>query len=128
MKHILSLFLTLLFLTPVFAGIEISEDILYKDQPVTITTDEPVDTIVIIYRPNSQVSSTAYLTSSSPATTFEWTPAEAGVVAIKAGSASTNVSVRFPGISWSGIGIMIVAGFLLFGGATFAFRLLINCI
>lgn len=124
MKYILGLFIIVFSNNTTVANIRISEDVLYKDQTVTVTIDEPVDTIVITYRPNSQVTTTAYLTSSEPASSFEWTPAEAGVVAIQAGSSATTVSVRFQGISWSGIAIMAIAGILLFGGSTFAFRLL----
>ena len=124
MKNLLSLCTLVLLSNITFANIQISPDILYKDQPATITTETPVDTIVITYRPNSQVSTIEYLSASAPATSFEWTPAQAGVVAIQAGGASTTVSVRFQGVSWSGIGIMVIAGFLLFGGATYAFRLL----
>lgn len=124
MKYLISLFTLVLLCNITFANIQVSPDILYKDQPATITTETAVDTIVITYRPNSQVSVTEYLSASGPATAFEWTPTQAGVVAIQAGGSSTTVSVRFEGVSWSGIGIMAIAGILLFGGATFAFRLL----
>ena len=104
--------------------IEISSDVLFKGEPVTITLEKAVDSIFITYRPNSQVVKEEILTADTPSKTFEWAPLEAGVVAIQAGSSAKNVSVRFKGISGSGIFIMILAGLLLFGGATYAFRLL----
>jgi hypothetical protein len=56
---------------------------------------------------------------------FEWTPDRAGIVALNVPEqGSRNVSVRFQGVSTSGIVVMLVAGGLLFGGAAFAFRLL----
>jgi len=54
----------------------------------------------------------------------EWTPKKAGVYQLLAGSQSRNVSVRFSGMSWSGIGLMALAAALLFGGAGWAFRTL----
>ena len=112
MKYILSLFTLILSCNITFASIQVSPDILYKDQQATITTETPVDTIVVTYRPNSQVSTTEYLSAAEPTTSFKWVPSQAGVVAIQAGGSTTTVSVRFEGVSWSGIGIMIIAGVL----------------
>ncbi len=107
------------------AQISLSEEILIKGTPVTIIVQTPVDTVAINYRPNSQVTKTKYLIGNK-STSFDWTPERAGVVAIQAGNQSTTVSVRFPGASKSGIAIMLLAAVLLFGGATFAFRLLMR--
>lgn len=107
------------------AQISLSEEILVKGTPVKIMLKNPVDTVIVNYRPNSQVTKTIYLIGKK-GTTFDWIPESAGVVALQAGDQSTTVSVRFPGASKSGIAIMLLAAVILFGGATFAFRLLMH--
>jgi hypothetical protein len=106
------------------AQIDLSTEKPVEGEPVTITLGEPAKEVVVTYRPNSQVIERDTLRADRASTSFTWTPATAGVVALKAGNASRNVSVRFTGISESGIATMIIAGVILFGGATFAFRLL----
>ena len=108
-----------------FGQISLSEEVLFKGTAVDIILKDPADTVMIEYRPNSQVVKKEYLTGDAT-NTFAWTPTSAGVVTIQAGNQSKTVSVRFPGASISGIAIMILAAVLLFGGATFAFRLLMK--
>jgi len=106
------------------AQIDLSTEKPIEGEPVTVTLAEPAKEVIVTYRPNSQVIDRDTLRAEAASTTFTWTPATAGVVALKAGSASRNVSVRFAGISESGIATMMIAGIILFGGAAFAFRLL----
>jgi len=119
---ILMLFFSLISVTG--SAINVSPDILFKDQKATINLSEASDTVTITYRPNSQVERVIQLTSPTAVKSFEWLPENAGVVAINTPAESTTVSVRFSGVSGSGIFIMLLAGLLLFGGATYAFRLL----
>lgn len=125
MRKIILLALMLVVALQGIGQISFSEEVLYKGTTVNIILIEPVDTVIIEYRPNSQVVKKEYLVGDA-AKTFEWTPSQAGVVAIQAGNQSETASVRFPGASFSGIAIMILAAILLFGGATFAFRLLMK--
>ena len=104
------------------AQIELSPDEPVEGELVTVTLDKPARELIITYRPNSSVIRRDTLRADAPATAFTWTPEQAGVVALAAGDATRNVSVRFRGWSWGGILVMIFAAGILFGGATFAFR------
>ncbi len=126
MKKIFLLLGLLCWSTLLSAQINLSVEKPVQGQEVTISVDKPVERVLIIYRPNSQVVTRDTITAASPGTAFLWTPEKAGVVTIQTADDSRNVSVRFDGISWSGILTMAVAGTLLFGGATFAFRTLFN--
>jgi hypothetical protein len=105
-------------------GITLSGESPSVQEPVTLVLEKPAREVWIEYRPNSQVVRYDTLRATQPATTFEWTPRKAGVVRLSTPGASRNVSVRFAGLSGSGLAVMIVAAILLFGGATFAFRIL----
>jgi hypothetical protein len=124
MKNKISL-IALLFLwcsSSLPAQIELSTDEPVAGEAVTITLDEPVQDLIITYRPNSSVIRHDTLRAGAPATAFTWTPAQAGVVALAAGDATRTVSVRFSGLSWKGILVMVIAAAILFGGAAFAFK------
>jgi len=109
-----------------FAQINFSTEKPVQGEEITITLDEPTAQVVITYRPNSQVVTRDTIIAETPSNAFLWTPEKAGVVTVQAAGASRNVSVRFAGVSWSGIFTMVIAGTLLFGGATFAFRTLFS--
>ncbi|MEO1435568.1 MAG: hypothetical protein AAFV80_08545 [Bacteroidota bacterium] len=111
------------------ASIELSDEIQSVGQEVTITCSEAVDSLAVAYRPGSAIVETVFLVNNPPATTFKWVPEQAGVVALSytvgsGSSVSKNVSVRYAGLSYSGILVMLAAGTILFGGATVAFRTL----
>jgi hypothetical protein len=85
---------------------------------------DAADTLLVTYRAGSDLlAETDTLTATGGAVT--WTPRQAGVVALTVpseGAATQNVSVRFRSTPASGIGVLLAAGFILFGGAAFAFR------
>ena len=107
-----------------FAQIRLSEEQPVQGQPVTVTLAQDDSMLIITYRPNSSVARTDTLHAGRPVTAFRWTPRKAGVVSLSTSTASRNVSVRFRGLSVTGILVMAVAATLLFGGAAFAFRIL----
>ncbi len=52
---------------------------------------------------------------------IEWTPEEAGVVVFSWPGGKKNISVFYDGLPWSGLLVMLFAGFLLLGGTVFFF-------
>jgi len=97
-----------------------------KGEVVSVTVDPPTDSLLLVYRPNSAVAREEWLISTEADGRFEWIPSDAGVVAMAAGGQVRNVSVRFAGVSTSGIFVMLMAFCLLFGGAFLSFRLLFS--
>lgn len=97
-----------------------------KGEVVMVSVDPPADSLLLVYRPNSALAREEWLVSDQGDGYFQWTPSDAGVVAMTAGGQIRNVSVRFAGVSTSGIVVMVLAFCLLFGGAFFAFRLLFS--
>jgi len=82
------------------------------------------------YFPNSKVARDDTLGVTGPAGEVFWEPAFAGIVAVRAirkkegGSPeqlATNVSVRFPSVPAGGVLVFLTAGFVLLGGAGWAF-------
>lgn len=136
MKKIELIYLLLLFLvihTPIArASIEVSNQKPEVGERLTLTFPVPVDTLTVTYRPNSSVSKTEVVAINPPATSVEWASKEAGLVALAymdktqedPQRVSKNMSVRFQGVSGSGIVVMLFAGVVLFGGAATAFRTL----
>ncbi len=108
------------------AQIQLSTEEPIAGEAVTIQLESPASKLIVAYRPNSSVVRRDTLIMKEPTTTFEWTPATAGVVALSTPAASRNVSVRFRGFSWSGLLVMLLAGLILFGGVIFAFRVLFS--
>lgn len=120
-----TLVLTIIFLPWLApAQIGLSDEQPTQGEAVTITLEKPESMLVVTYRPNSSVARRDTIWSEPPATEFLWKPLQAGVASLSTPTASRNVSVRFQGLSASGILVMIVAGTLLFGGVAFAFRVL----
>ena len=82
--------------------------------------------ITVTYRPGSAVPAAFEIGSTTADGNFDWTPREAGIVAISAiwvdadGAEQTdtvNASVKYNPTPIAGIVIMIVAGLALIGGA-----------
>lgn len=116
----------LIFSQPAMGQIELEPVKPTKGEVVMVSVDPPADSLLLVYRPNSAVAREEWLVSDQADGHFEWTPSDAGVVAMAAGGQVRNVSVRFAGVSESGIFVMVLAFCLLFGGASFAFRLLFS--
>lgn len=100
--------------------VSFSTDPVVQGQPVTLRFSEPADSVMLTYRPNSDLASTDAVALGG-ATAYEWTPREAGLVRITTpGGVAQSVGVRFTGLPVSGLLVLVVAGLVLFGGAAFA--------
>ncbi len=88
----------------------------------TIQTNSNDTSIVITYRPNSNIEKKEVLKSNN--SIFEWIPKKEGVVSIKSSNETINVSVRYQNFSVSGLFVLLFAGTVLFGGVAIAFRVL----
>lgn len=91
--------------------------------------------IDITYRPESQVEKTVTVGTTNNAGIVRWTPEDVGVVTISAawteedstaGTATSNISVKFASLPVDGIAIMIFAGLLLLGGSIIRFTRLLR--
>lgn len=121
----LLLLLAALLSAPALAQIAVSPEAPVRGQPVTVTLDAPAEALLVTYRPNSGIA--VEETVPVTGTTATWTPSRAGVVGLATpDGASRNVSVRFDRTPLSGLFILIGAGVVLFGGATFAMRALLS--
>lgn len=126
------LFCCLLTAPAARASIEVSKAMPTVGERVTLSFSVPVDTLKVTYRPNSSVAKTETLVNTPPATSMEWSSKEPGLVALsyvdRSGDSpqtvSQSLSIRFDGLSGSGLAVMLLAGVILFGGATTAFRTL----
>ncbi len=88
--------------------------------PVTVAV-EGADTLYVVYRPNAAVSQRDVVLTGGAAR-VAWTPERAGVVQLVAGASKQNVSVRYVTPPAGGIFVLLVAGFILFGGAAYALK------
>lgn len=93
----------------------------------------PVEGMVVeaLYRPNSQTSFSERLDPTDANGTTSWTPRDAGIVTLSAKDASgadtsAHVAVRYGTFPLPGVIVMIVAGLLLFGGASLGFVMLLR--
>lgn len=122
--------LALMATAPLLGSIDLSNDLPVAGESVRITTSEPVDSLRIVFRPNSSLSRTVWIVNDPAGTAFEWTPPDPGLVQLSylpesGGVAVTrNVSVRFQGLSVTGLIVMFLAGTILFGSVAIAFRTL----
>jgi hypothetical protein len=88
--------------------------------------------IEALYRPNSETSSHEALPPTDAAGQVSWTPRDAGIVTLTAHvpgeetPATLNVAVRHGRFPARGLGIMILAGVLLFGGVLLGFLRLLR--
>lgn len=131
MKAAIIFLLCLLIYSPTaLANIDVSTDSPKVGQRITLTFGTTVDTLLVTYRPNSSVANRDTISINPPATSVEWASAYPGLVALayvdKSQSpparVTRNLSVRFDGLSVSGLVVMLLAGTILFGGAATAFR------
>lgn len=93
-------------------------------EPVRVTFSEPVDSVTVTYRPGSVTATSETFTPG--AAEFTFTPSQAGVVSVRAGESSQNLSVRFRDTPALGLLVMIGAGLILFGGAAISLRALLS--
>jgi hypothetical protein len=100
------------------------EEALVAGKEVVLTLSPPLKELIFTYRPNSSVAQTDTMSWDTPTQTYAWTPRKAGVVSIKGNDQSMNVSVRYAGVSTSGLLVMTGAAIILFGGVVLAFRTL----
>lgn len=87
--------------------------------------------LTITYQPGAPIATITEVAVSPRQETIAWTPERAGIVRIEAFAAdgtsvAKNVSVTFDGVPGGGVLIALVAGMLLFGGAGFSLRGLLN--
>ena len=79
--------------------------------------------ITFTYRPNSKTAETTQAVAFPADGKLRWKAVDSGIVQINArgpgekDKLSINVAVRFPSPPISGIVILLIAGFILFGGA-----------
>ena len=91
--------------------------------PVTVTFDRPVDSVRVVYRPSAVTADTVVFTPG--AASFTFSPERAGIVSVGSGDAAQSLSVRYVGVPIGGLVVMVLAGLILFGGATIALRALL---
>ena len=121
--------LLLMGLSAAAQGITLSNESPEVGEEIVITLPEATDSLRIVYRPSSSVTKTEYLTSPTPTAAYTWAAAQPGLVQLsyagrEGAAVSRNVSIRFAGVSASGLTIMLLAGTILFGGVVLAFRTL----
>ena len=103
--------------------VSVAPDSPTRGEVVTVTFSEPVDSVTVVYRPGAVTAVTEVMTPESA--TFRFTPERAGVVSVSSGGASQSLSVRYLGVPVAGLVVMILAGLILFGGATISMRALL---
>lgn len=104
------------------AQMEVSTNKIILGESVTVILEQAQETLIVEYRPSSNIVTRDTLVSATPTRNFEWTPKKPGVVRLNTRGGSKNVSVRFRGLSVNGLLVMLLAGVILFGGAGLAFR------
>ncbi|MEM1041744.1 MAG: hypothetical protein AAGI91_03860 [Bacteroidota bacterium] len=106
--------------------ITLAPEIPVANQELTLRFAAPVDTVFVTYRPNSAVAQRDTIRVGE-AQSMRWTPKRAGVVRIGLpDGTSQNVSVRFAATPLAGVLVLLFAGLILFGGATWAMRKLFS--
>jgi hypothetical protein len=119
----LLLVLSLLAIESSAAAIELPQKYPVERQTTTISLTEPVDEIAVTYQPAAPIERTVVLKTNGQLV-VPWTPEQAGVVSIQAGSETKKVSVRYAGTPVLGLLIFLFAGLVLFGGAAICLRAL----
>lgn len=110
--------LGLLCAVPAQAQYVDANEIFTAEQPVNISVPQ-ADTLIITYRPGSNIAETQIAAVSGD--TYVWTPKEAGLVSLATpGGPVQTISVSFAGFPVQGFIVLIIAGGILFGGATYA--------
>lgn len=98
-------------------GQRVQMRLLNKGQPVAGLE------VQVAYRQNAHkdLQHTQRIGPSNAQGQIDWVPEEAGVVVISWPGGKKNISVFYDGLPWSGLLVMLLAGFLLLGGTTFFF-------
>ena len=105
---------------PVATTITVSPTTPVVGDETVLTFDAPVDTVIFTYRPNSAIPVVDTLRIGGFAS-IKWKPVDAGVVRIAVpGGPSQNLSVRFAALPVAGVFVLVMAGLILFGGASWA--------
>ncbi len=104
--------------------VSVTPDAPTRGEDVTVTFSEPVDSVMVTYRPGAVTATTETFTPGT--STFTFTPVKAGIVSVASGDASQSLSVRYVGTPIAGLIVMILAGLILFGGAGLALRSLLS--
>lgn len=122
---------------PVWSQIVVSPETVTAGAPVTLWMKGiggPVGDVpmTVIYRPGSQVEGRVELGRTADTGALVWVPASPGLVRVVAElpeSGSTaqathvrDIAVRFAVVPGSGLGTLIAAGVLLFGGVAVGLR------
>ncbi len=91
----------------------------------TLVTKELVDELTITYSPKSEVEIVEKVPTNGTKLVL-WRPKYAGVATITTpGHKALTVSIRYDGVPLGGVLIMLLAGFILFGGAFVSLRALL---
>lgn len=96
-----------------------------RGETVRVTLPDGADRLLATYRAGSRVLAETDTLAATGDGVVTWTPRQAGVVNLTVpgpGAPAQNVSVRFRATPTGGVAVLLLAGFVLFGGATFAFR------
>lgn len=115
-----------LLLATALAGLELTPETPVHGEPVEVSLagDAVGAELLVTYRPNSAVVATETLPFDGGRAT--WVPSQPGIAVLSVSegekTVSRNVSVRFASIPWSGVLVFLGTGLLLFGGASFALR------
>lgn len=111
-------------------GISLSDRFPTAEKATTIVVPPHAEEVEIIYSPGSKIARTEVVAveplAAGEPTQVVWRPQRPGVVQLSAGGESIKASIRFDGIPASGIAIMIIAGLILFGGASISLRALVS--
>ena len=95
-------------------------------EQTSLTFDAPVESVVFTYRPNSAIPIVDTVRIGG-FRSIKWRPAQAGVVRIAVpGGPSRNLSVRFAALPIAGLFVLVAAGCILFGGASWAMMKLLS--
>jgi hypothetical protein len=111
---------------PVATTITVLPEAPVVGEATALTFDAPVDAVVITYRPNSAIPVVDTVRIGG-FTSIKWTPTEAGVVRVAVPDGpSRNLSIRFAELPLAGVFVLIMAGLILFGGASWAMTKLLS--
>jgi hypothetical protein len=132
MKSLIAALILLSFAVPALAGptLILEEEFPTKGQAVDVTlsgVDDPTQiSLKVIYRPNSATERKVFVGTFSESGTLAWKPQSPGITTLEAQDqagkkvASKNVASKFPSTPVSGVVVMLLAGMLLFGGASYS--------
>ena len=115
--------------TPVQVQVEDAYPTVGVETTVTIAGEYAA--LRVVYQPAAPVAKRVTV-SESARSVVKWTPTKAGVASVEAVDsagqvlAKKDVSVKFANTPPAGIAIFVIAGLVLFGGATLSLRSLLR--